>query len=306
MKIGVDLGGSHIGIGLVDGENIIATLDKILTREDRVEIEKTIVNEITRMINELCQTQNVDLSSIESIGIAAPGTVSNGVIVKAGNLGVRDFRLKEELEKNFSIPIKIRNDAKCAGLAEKVYGAMKDYSDGVFLCIGTGIGGAVFMDGKLLEPKRYSGFELGHIVLNKDGRLCSCGKRGCFEAYASIKSLKTKVTETLDIDSDISGQHLREVILMDEVFKKNNEAVKNDLEIFLDYLKTGICTLIDIFEPEVVVLGGSFSYYEGNPIYDMLLAKINEPKATFNDMGEKPAIKTAYFKNSAGIIGATL
>ena len=112
----------------------------------------------------------------------------------------------------------LRNDAKCAAMAEKVYGAMKDYKDGVFLCLGTGIGGAVFMDGKLLEPKRYSGFEMGHMVINKGGRLCSCGKKGCFEAYASIKALKTKVTETLDMDSDISGEYLREVILKREVF----------------------------------------------------------------------------------------
>ncbi len=233
------------------------------------------------------------------------GTISNGKIVKAGNLGVKDFDLVGELKKEFSNPIIIRNDAKCAAMAEKVYGTMKDYSDGVFLCLGTGIGGAVFMNGKLLEPKRYSGFEMGHIVLNKGGRLCTCGKRGCFETYASIKALKTKVTETLDIDSDISGEYLREVILKEEVFEKHNEAVIQDIETFLDYLQTGICNFIDIFEPEIVVLGGSFSYYENNPIFKMLVDKINAPKTTFNE-GEKPKIVTAKFKNDAGIIGATL
>ncbi len=209
------------------------------------------------------------------------------------------------LRKNFSNQMILRNDAKCAAMAEKVYGAMKDYKDGVFLCLGTGIGGAVFMDGKLLEPKRYSGFEMGHMVINKGGRLCSCGKKGCFEAYASIKALKTKVTETLDMDSDISGEYLREVILKREVFENHNEVVIQDLENFLEYLQTGICNLIDIFEPEIVVLGGSFSYYEKNPIFNMLLDKINAPKTTFNE-GEKPKIVTAEFKNDAGIIGATL
>ena len=233
------------------------------------------------------------------------GTISNGVIVKAGNLGINNFDLINSLKENFGNPIFIRNDAKCAAMAEKAYGAMKEYDDCVFLTLGTGIGGAVFMGGKLLEPKRYSGFELGHIVINKGGRLCSCGKRGCFETYASIKALKNKVTETLDIDNDISGQYLREVILKEEVFEKKNEAVINDLEIFLDYLSTGICNLIDIFEPEIVVLGGSFSYYEGNPVYDMLLKKIKAPKSTFNE-GDLPKIVTANFKNNAGIIGATI
>lgn len=305
MKIGIDLGGSHIGVGLIEETNIIAVKDKILTREDRVNIKSTIVNEITAMIRSLCEENGVDVNDIELIGIASPGTTSNGVIVKAGNLGVKDFDLITELKKNFNNQMILRNDAKCAGMAEKVYGAMKDYKDGVFLCLGTGIGGAVFMDGKLLEPKRYSGFELGHIVVNKGGRLCSCGKRGCFEAYSSIKALKTKVTETLDIDSDISGEYLREVILKREVFENHNEAVIEDLENFLEYLQVGICNLIDIFEPEIVVLGGSFSYYEKNPIFQMLLDKINEPKTTFNE-GEKPKIVTAHFKNDAGIIGATL
>lgn len=305
MKIGIDLGGSHIGVGLIDGTNIIAIKDKILTREDRVDIKSSIVNEITAMINGLCAENGVDVNNIELIGIASPGTTSNGVIVKAGNLGVKDFDLISSLKKNFNNQMILRNDAKCAAMAEKVYGAMKDYKDGVFLCLGTGIGGAVFMDGKLLEPKRYSGFELGHMVVNKGGRLCSCGKRGCFEAYSSIKALKTKVTETLDMDSDISGEYLREVILKREIFEAHNEAVIEDLENFLEYLQVGICNLINIFEPEIVVLGGSFSYYEKNPIFQMLLDKINAPKTTFNE-GEKPKIVAAQFKNDAGIIGATL
>lgn len=305
MKIGVDLGGSHIGVGLIDGINIVDSEDKILTRADRVNIEKSINEEITRMINSLCKKNNINKKELELIGIASPGTISNGVIVKAGNLGISNFDLVGSLKNNFEVPIYIRNDAKCAAMAEKVYGAMKDYDDGVFLTLGTGIGGAVFMDGKLLEPKRYSGFEIGHMVINKGGRLCSCGKRGCFETYASIKALKTKVTETLDIDSDISGQFLREVILKEEVFEKKNEAVINDLDIFLEYLCTGICNLIDIFEPEVVVLGGSFAYYKGNPIYDMFLEKLHAPKSTFNE-GDLPKIVTAEFANDAGIIGATL
>lgn len=305
MKIGIDLGGSHIGVGIIDGANIIDIEEKVFNRQDRVNITQTIINEINRMINVLCARNSINIDNIELIGIASPGTISNGKIVKAGNLGIYNFDLIGDLKKYFSNKIILRNDAKCAAMAEKTYGAMKEYEDCVFLTIGTGIGGAVFINGKLLEPKRYSGFEIGHMILNKGGRLCTCGKRGCFETYASIKSLKMKVTETLDIDSDISGQHLREVILKQEIFQKNNEAVKQDLEIFLEYLQTGICNLIDIFEPQVIALGGSFAYYEGNPIFDMLIKKINAPKTTFNE-GERPKIITAKFQNNAGIIGATL
>ena len=234
------------------------------------------------------------------IGLAAPGTISSGVIVKAGNLNIENFDIISQLEKIYQNPLQIRNDGKCAALAEKEYGSLKEYEDCIFINIGTGIGGAAFMGGKLLEPKRYSGFEFGHMVLNKGGRLCSCGKRGCFEAYSSIKALKMKVTETLDVDSDISGQYLREELLV-----KDAPGVKEDIEVFLEYLKTGIANLIDIFEPEIIALGGSFAYYEGNPILDQLIQKLQEADATFND-GELPKIVTAKLKNDAGMIGAVI
>lgn len=300
MKIGIDLGGSHIGIGLVEEDKIIDIKEKHFNREDRINIEETIINSIERLIGELLQDNNLTIENIEAIGIASPGTISQGKIVKAGNLNIRDFDLVGRLKEKYALPIHMRNDGKCAALAEKVYGSMKDFEDCVFINIGTGIGGAVFMGGKLLEPKRYSGFELGHITVNKGGRQCSCGKKGCLEAYASIKALKLKVTEVLDMDNDISGQYLREELLI-----KDDPLVQEELEVFLEYLKAGICNFIDIFEPEVICFGGSFSYYEGNPIYDRLIAKINEQKSTFND-GEKPEFVFAKFKNDAGIIGAVL
>lgn len=300
MRIGVDLGGSHVGVGLVEEDKIVDIKDKIFTRQDRVDIETTIIETIRTLIDELLTSNSLLIDDIESIGIASPGTISNGVIVKAGNLSLNNFNLVERLKEYYKLPIHMRNDGKCAALAEKVYGSMKEYDDCVFINIGTGIGGAVFMNGKLLEPKRYSGFELGHMVVNKGGRHCSCGKQGCLEAYASIKALKNKVTETLDIDSDISGQYLREELLI-----KDHPGVQEDLEVFLDYLTVGVCNYIDIFEPEVICFGGSFSYYEGNPILDRLIEKIQNPKNRFNQ-GEAPKIVTAIYKNDAGIIGATL
>lgn len=300
MKIGIDIGGSHIGIGLIEGEKIIATKEKIFNREDRQNIEVSILHSIENLVDELLEENSLKIEQIELIGIASPGTISNGVIVKAGNLNLKNFDILSKLKRLYNIPLQIRNDGKCAAIAEKVYGAMKNYDDCVFINIGTGIGGAAFLGGKLLEPKRYSGFEFGHMVLNKGGRLCSCGKQGCFETYASIKALKNKVTQTLDIDSDISGQYLREELLI-----KDHPGVKEDIDVFLEYLKTGIGNLIDIFEPEIIVLGGSFAYYEGNPILEQLKEKLKNSNSTFNN-GELPMIVTAQMKNDAGIIGAVL
>ncbi len=300
MKIGIDIGGSHIGIGIVSENKILANKSRIFNRQDRLNIENCIITEALRLINELLEENEINKSDIELIGVACPGTISKGMIVRASNLNIYNFNIAEILKEKTGINVIVRNDAKCAALAEKKYGAMKNYSDCVFLAIGTGIGGATFIDNKLLEPKRYSGFEFGHMIVNKGGRACSCGKKGCFEAYSSIKALKLKVTETLDIDSDISGQYLREELLI-----KDNPRVKEEIEVFLEYLKVGICNLIDIFEPEVVCFGGSFSYYEGNPVLEKLYEKINEDGSTFNGK-PLPDFCTAEYKNDAGIIGATI
>ncbi len=299
MKIGIDLGGSHIGIGLIEGYELKATVDKFFVTEDRKDMENAILRNIDELINKLLIENNIDIKHIEKIGVASPGTVTNGKIT-SWNLGIKDFDLKSRLEEKYKLFVKIRNDGKCAALVEKAYGAMKNYDDCLFVNIGTGIGGAVFLGGKLLEPKKHSGFEFGHMTLVKDGIKCTCGKKGCFERYCSIKALKTKITDTLGIDgTDISGQYLRE-----EIMVKYHDEVQDDINEFIDYLKIGICNLIDIFEPEVICFGGSFSYYEGHPVLNKLIEEINKPNTTFNK--EKQNIVTAYFKNDAGIIGATI
>ena len=299
MKIGIDLGGSHVGVGIIEDANLLISKDKIFTPEDKENIENAIVKYIDELINEVLQEQGVSIDQIEKIGVAAPGTVAGGCITSY-NLGLKGFNLQAILEQKYTQPIRVKNDGKCAALAEKRFGAMKDYDDCVFVNIGTGVGGAAFLDGKLLEPAKYSGFEFGHMTIVKDGIECTCGKRGCFERYASIKSLKTRIKRRLDMeDADISGQYMREELMV----KYHNE-VRNDVNDFINYLRIGICNLIDIFEPEAVCFGGSFSYYEGHPVLKQLIEEIYKPESTFND--SKPKIVTAEFKNNAGIIGATV
>lgn len=299
-RIGIDLGGSHVGVGLIEGDHILTSKDKNFVEEDKQQIEQSIVNSIDRLINEVLEENGITLQDIELIGIASPGTIANGIILKAENLGLENFQLASILQEKYHLPVIIKNDAKAAALAEKEYGAMKNYDDCVFLTLGTGIGGAAFLGGKLLQPKKSSGLEFGHVVIQKDGRQCTCGKKGCFETYASIRALKMQVTKDLNMSNDISGQYLREQLLI-----LDDPKVQKDLEEFLEYLRMGIGSLIDIFEPEVVCIGGSFAHYEGNPIFDRLVNKINQRDTTFNhDINHK--IVLAHFKNDAGIIGATI
>ena len=247
MKIGIDLGGSHIGVGLIEGVELKETVDVFFTKEDRNDIENAILKHIDNLIYELLGKTGTNIDDIISIGVASPGTVANGKVT-SWNLGLKEFDLKTKLIEKYNKPVTVRNDGKCAALVEKKYGAMKDYDDCVFVNIGTGLGGAAFIDGKLLEPKRYSGFEFGHMTLVKDGIPCTCGKKGCFERYASIKSLKQRITKTLNLESsDISGQYMREHLMVEY-----HDQVQDDINDFLTYLRIGICNLIDIFEPEVI------------------------------------------------------
>lgn len=275
--------------------------DKNLDKEDKANIEESIVKIIIDLINKVIETANVKLKDIEFIGIASPGTISNNKIQQATNLGLKDFDLISKLQKYINLPMQIKNDAKCAALAEKNYGSMKKYNDCIFLCLGTGIGGAAFLKGELLEPKRFSGFEFGHMIINKNGKKCSCGKNGCFETYSSIRAFKKNIADALGIADDFSGQYLRENLL-----DLNNIEIKKVVEEFVENLCIGISNLIDIFEPEIVVLGGSFSHYEKNhPVYQMLLDKINETQSRFNKIAP-PKIELAKLKNNAGIIGSTI
>ncbi len=301
MKIGVDIGGSHIGVGLInDLGKIIEKIEKDvsigLNRED---YEKILVDNLIELITELLEKSKTDISKIKLIGIAVPGTVSNTHIVKAENIHIRDFDIVSEINKYFNVPINLRNDAKCAALAEKEYGSLKKSEDAVFLTLGTGIGGAVFLGGNLLKPKEYEGFEIGHMVIEKNGMKCNCGRYGCFEKYASMKTLKDTIQKEYE-KNDLSGQEIK--VLIDE--EVETEKMQKILNEYIKNLSLGIANLINIFEPDTISIGGSFVYYK-EILVPKLEEALKEKNATFN--GRKDIkIVLAKLKNDAGIIGATI
>ena len=147
--------------GLIEDERILLKRERDFTVEDREGIEQAIEKTIVEYIEEILLERNITIKEIERIGIAAPGTHKNGIIVKAENLGIFDYNILETLRKHFyDVEITLNNDAKCAAMCEKEFGNLKDCDDGIFICLGTGIGGAVFLGGKLLKAKKYVGFEL--------------------------------------------------------------------------------------------------------------------------------------------------
>lgn len=298
MKIGVDVGGSHVGIGIVDatGKLILKKEKDYDKKQD--DMSNIVLNTIIEIIKEIIQENNINLEEIESIGIAFPGTVSETSVIKAENLGIENYEVVKKIQKEFNVPIYLENDAKCAAIAEKELGSLKKYEDSVFLIVGTGIGGAVFLDGKLLKPKRFSGFEVGHMVINKNGIECNCGRKGCFETYCSMKRLKEKISKEFDLNT-IDGIKIREFIEQNQ----ENDKLNKILDEYIQDLQIGIANLINIFEPQAISIGGSFGHYE--ILLKRLQDKINEKTELYNKE-QIPKILTADLKNDAGIIGAAM
>lgn len=293
MKIGIDIGGSHIGIGLVDDTgNIIIKEEKFI--KDKTNIEKTIEEFITENTIQMSLIHNVEM-----IGIAVPGTVRENKIARAVNLGIENYDLATNLENILKIDVKLKNDAKCAALAEQKYGELNQFKNSIFLCIGTGVGCAVIHNGKLLEPAGVPGFEFSHTIIQKDGELCNCGKKGCFESYASLKRFKQKISQEFNLDT-LSGKAIREFIHQNP----DNEVLKNMINNYVEDLSIGISNIINIFEPDAICIGGSFAEY-GEILYQPLKDALLQGNLLFNKRHDI-IIKLAKLKNDAGIIGATL
>lgn len=302
MKIGIDLGGSHIAIGVVEKNGkILEKQERRLLKKDKENLKKVIEEYIIETIKRFEEKYK-----ITEIGIAIPGTVENGTIVKSVNLGIENYNILEDLNKTLKYKIKIRNDAKCAAIAENEFGSLKKYKRSIFLGLGTGIGGAVIINNNLLDTGNLPGCEIGHMVVEKDGILCNCGRKGCFEKYASMKAFKDNLRKELGLDEKTSGKDLLNIIREEKKDKesKKYKVIEKVIDTYINYLALGIANLINIFEPEAIGIGGSFVYYE-EELLDKLKNKLLEKNMLFNPR-QDIIIETAILGNDAGIIGSTI
>ena len=293
MNIGIDIGGSHIGIALIEDGKIVKKVEQDIEKIDG--IEKHILDIIDFYIDAFSQMGNV-----EKIGIVAPGTpIKNSLEIKRiVNLGIEKIDF-EYILKKYNIPIQVGNDAKAAGLAEFEFGSLKQYNDAVFLCLGTGIGSAVFLNGSLLKANKNIGFELGHMVIDRNGIECNCGKKGCFETYCSMKRFKERVKKVLQLDN-IDAPDLVGILESNLQKPEVRELVNN----YIENMIVGLSNIIDIFEPEAICLGGSFVHFK-NIFYEQLVDEMDKRKYFFNK-DSKTNIVLAELKNDAGILGAVM
>lgn len=299
MKIGIDIGGSHICIGIIEENDIIETRYTDIKNEKN---KKLFIYEYCKnIINELLSKRQINSKYIEKIGISCPGIVKDNIAYDLPNLGIDKLDIAKELKKSFNTEVFVNNDANCAAYAEKVVGGMKQYSDFIFLCLGTGIGGAVINGGKLIIPKRSSGFEFGHIITHMNGEKCNCGNKGCFERYASMRKFKENVKKYLNIDNELEGEELSKKIY--EAYTKGK--ITHIVDEYINELIFGISNLINIFDPEAICIGGGFVYYK-DILLEELIKKLNEKTYIKSKTESIPKIKLAKLGNEAGVIGSVL
>lgn len=293
INIGIDLGGSHVAIGVVDNKGqILEQFEKDFTIEEKKNVLPVAIRYIVDTLREL--KQNYDFLEF---GLGMAGAISDGVILRSVNLGVENYDIKTELENRTGLSVHIKNDAKCAALAEYKYGDLKEYNNIVFLTLGTGIGGAYIYHGSLMQSDYREGYELGHMIIKTGGKKCRCGKNGCFETYGGILAFKNKVISRLNLSHNIPGPELRDI--MDKTIDK----ITDIIDEYLSDLAIGISNLINIFEPDCIVIGGGFARYD-YMLLDKLKDKIVNSNLLFNKRNSIE-IKVAKLGNDAGIIGAS-
>ncbi|MBQ9069987.1 MAG: ROK family protein [Clostridia bacterium] len=312
--IGVDLGGTNIAVGLCDKNLKIVDKGSVPTKASRE--PELIIKDMAALTEEIIKRNNLKLSDIEYVGIASPGSVNakTGIIEYSNNIPFFNFDICGVFKSFLPVEkIYVANDANAAALAEALAGAAKGTKNSVMITLGTGVGGGVIIDGKIFDGGVNSaGAELGHTVIVSGGRQCSCGRRGCWEAYSSATGLSNMTKEKMT-ELKIKGVHS---LLFDEAekdgkvsartafnaMKRGDTFGKQIVDDYIFYLAEGITNMINIFQPEVLSIGGGVCN-EKEYLTKPLIEIVNREQYTRTNKN-KTKIVTATLGNDAGIIGA--
>ena len=312
MYIGVDLGGINIAVGLVDDEYNIINKSSVPT--GRTRSFEAIMKDMADLCLKVTEDAGYKMSDVKCIGIGAPGTpdVNGKRVIYANNLdSFTNVNLESEIQKYFKdMPVFVENDANAAAYGELLAGAAKDCSSAVIITLGTGVGGGVIIDGKIFSGFNNAGSELGHMVIVKDGVECTCGRKGCFEVYASATAL---IRQTAEVIADYPDSIIHEMVEKNAnkisgktafiAAKQGDEAGKKIVNQFIEYLGIGVSNIINLLQPQVIVIGGGISK-EGENLLVPLREYVIENIYTRQDPRTK--VLAAKLGNDAGIIGAAM
>ncbi len=312
--LGIDLGGTNIAIGLCNEKLEILDKDSIPTRAQREGEE--IVRDMAALCKTLVTRNGLTEKDIARVGIASPGSIDDigGIVEYSNNIRMENFPICDIFKKYFPVEkVYIANDANAAALAEDLAGAAKGSRVSLMITLGTGVGGGVIMDHKIYAGSVNSGgTELGHTVICAGGRQCTCGRRGCFEAYASataltkatkekmeelkIKGIPSRLFEVAEKEGKVSARTAFDAMRLGDAYGKML------VDEYIFYLAEGVTNMINIFQPDVLTIGGGVCN-EKDYLMVPLLRHVDREQYT-RDNKKKTKVLIAALKNDAGIIGA--
>ena len=308
MYIGIDLGGTNIAAGIVREDGKIVVQSSVPTLSQRPTDE--IVKDMVFLSKQLIKDAELELNDIEAVGIGCPGTINfeTGEVIYSNNIKMEHYMLAKEFQKYLNLPVKIDNDANCAAMGEYIVSG-NNVPIFMFITLGTGVGSGLILNGKVFRGFNGAASEAGHITLVSGGEPCTCGKRGCWETYASVTALirQTKVAmeknpeslmhEIAKAEGKISGR------TSFDAAKQGDKAAQAVVKQYAQYVADGIVSVENVLQPDIISVGGGISR-EG----EYLLQPVCESAAAngFNKFMPKTKIVTAQSFNDAGIIGAAM
>lgn len=294
VRVGINIGSSNVQIGLVNDQQHLIAKQKYPTMPQRPASE--IIEEAATKTLRLLAENHIPLDQCIGVGVGVPGTVDrkSGTVLYSNNIRWENVLLARELEEIIPCPVRIANDADCAALGEAIAGAGKAYSDMVMFTLGNGVGGGIILNGNVFEGGMMGGSEVGHQVIRAGGRHCTCGRKGCLEAYVSVPALLESVCEKL-------GRELSLEEIFD-LYLSGDEDIKEILNHYCQMLGQGIVNIVNMFRPQLILIGGHISEYA----FELLpkLRSIMETDAFGGSHGMIPEIAVAELGEDAGMIGA--
>ena len=310
-RIGVDLGGTNIAVGVVDENLKIIGRGKLKTNIPRP--AENIFDDIAKAVSLAVKDAGIKIEEVSSVGVGTPGSVNKatGYIEFANNLDFNKVPAKDMLEERINKPVFIDNDANCAALGEAVAGVGQGVSSFVAVTLGTGVGSGIVINGKIVGGVNFAAGEMGHMVIAVDGEQCNCGRRGCWERYASANALIAQTRDAMRHNQDsLMWQLVKENI--DEVsgrtafeaMRLGDDTAKEVVSHYIYYVATGIINIINALQPEIICVGGGVGH-EGENLLDPIRKHVERERYSIYAT-KQTKICAAVLGNDAGIIGAAL
>lgn len=307
--LGVDIGGTNISVGILDSK--FKLIDKATTPTIQGRDFHGVIEDMIRLCNTLMENNSIDIKDVNSLGIGLPGMVDkkNGTLVYANNFSYDHINIIDEVKKYIDKPVFIDNDASCAAVGEMMCGAAHGNKNVIYITLGTGVGAGIILDGKIFRGAFGGGGEAGHMVIMADGELCTCGRKGCWEAYASATALirEGRIAAAKYPNSEIYRLVDGNIKLIDaktvfDAADMGDAVAKDIVSTYAKYLAIGMVNIVNIFQPESIVIGGGICA-QGDKVLRPV-RKILRERVYGGEL--KTKICVASLGNDAGIVGAAL